>query len=57
MLRHTPSFTTIAQVAASCGYFDQSHLDRDFLELAGCSPSQLLTEELPSFQDDPGAPG
>ena len=57
MLRHTPSFTTIAQVAASCGYFDQSHLDRDFLELAGCSPSQLLAEELPSFQDDPGAPG
>jgi AraC-like DNA-binding protein len=55
MLRHTPSFTTIAQVAASCGYFDQSHLDRDFLELAGCTPSQLLAEELPSFQDDPAA--
>jgi AraC-like DNA-binding protein len=56
MLRSTPSFTTIAQVAASCGYFDQSHLDRDFVELAGCTPSQLLAEELPSFQDGPAAP-
>jgi AraC-like DNA-binding protein len=56
MLRHTPSFTTIAQVAASCGYFDQSHLDRDFVELAGCTPSQLLAEELPSVQDEPAAP-
>jgi AraC-like DNA-binding protein len=56
MLRHTPSFTTIAQVAASCGYFDQSHLDRDFGELAGCTPSELLAEELPSFQDEPAPP-
>jgi AraC-like DNA-binding protein len=56
MLRHTPSFTTIAQVAAACGYFDQSHLDRDFVELAGCTPSELLAEELPSFQDEPAPP-
>lgn len=52
MLRSTPSFTTIAQVAAACGYFDQAHLNRDFAELAGCTPSQLLMDELPSFQDD-----
>jgi AraC-like DNA-binding protein len=57
MLRRMPSFMTIAQVAASCGYYDQSHLDRDFVELAGCTPSQLLAEELPSFQDDPAARG
>jgi AraC-like DNA-binding protein len=57
MLRRMPSFVTIAQVAASCGYYDQSHLDRDFVELAGCTPSQLLAEELPSFQDDPAASG
>ncbi|MGH9112559.1 MAG: helix-turn-helix domain-containing protein [Acidimicrobiales bacterium] len=56
MLRHTPSFTTIAQIAASCGYFDQSHLDRDFIELAGCTPSQLLAEEVPSFQDGAARP-
>ncbi|MGH9224077.1 MAG: helix-turn-helix domain-containing protein [Acidimicrobiales bacterium] len=54
MLRNTPSFTTIAQVAAACGYFDQSHLDRDFIELAGCTPSHLLAEQVPSVQDDPG---
>ncbi|WP_199239992.1 MULTISPECIES: helix-turn-helix transcriptional regulator [Kribbella] len=52
MLRSTPSFISIAQVAAACGYFDQAHLNRDFVELAGCTPSQLLGEELPSFQDD-----
>ena len=52
MLRSTPSFFSIAQVAASCGYFDQAHLNHDFVELAGCTPSQLLEEELPFFQDE-----
>jgi AraC-like DNA-binding protein len=53
MLKSTPSFVSIAQVAASCGYYDQAHLTRDFVELAGCSPGRLLAEEdLPSFQDE-----
>jgi AraC-like DNA-binding protein len=52
MLQSTPSFITIAQVAATCGYYDQAHLDRDFAELAGCSPTTWLADELPSFQDD-----
>jgi AraC-like DNA-binding protein len=53
MLQATPPFVSIAQVAASCGYFDQAHLTRDFVELAGCPPGRLLAEEdLPSFQDD-----
>ena len=52
MLQATPSFVTIASVAAACGYYDQSHLDRDFAELAGCSPRAWLAEELPSFQDE-----
>ena len=52
MLQSTPSFVTIAQVAAACGYYDQSHLDRDFAELAGCSPTAWLAEEVPSFQDE-----
>jgi AraC-like DNA-binding protein len=52
MLHATPPFVTIAQVAAACGYYDQAHLDRDFAELAGCTPSTWLAEELPTFQDD-----
>jgi AraC-like DNA-binding protein len=53
MLQATPPFVTIAQVAATCGYYDQAHLTRDFVELAGCPPGRWLAEEeLPSFQDD-----
>jgi AraC-like DNA-binding protein len=44
-------FLSIAQVAASCGYYDQAHLTRDFAELAGCPPGRLLAEDLPSVQD------
>ena len=51
LLRST-SFTSIANVAAACGYYDQAHLNRDFTELAGCTPQQMLGEDLPSFQDD-----
>lgn len=52
MLMATPSFVSIAQVAASCGYYDQAHLTRDFVELAGCPPGRLLAEEeFPSVQD------
>lgn len=52
MLQATPPFLSIAQVAAACGYFDQAHLTRDFVALAGCPPGQLVAEEVPSFQDD-----
>lgn len=52
MLQSVPSFVSIAQVAATCGYYDHAHLDRDFLDLAGCTPTELRAEELPSFQDD-----
>jgi AraC-like DNA-binding protein len=30
---------TLADVAIECGYYDQSHLTRDFAILAGCTPS------------------
>lgn len=52
MLQATPSFVSIAQVAAVCGYYDQAHLSRDFVALAGCPPGRLIAEEVPSFQDD-----
>jgi AraC-like DNA-binding protein len=35
----------LAEVAAEAGYFDQSHLVRDFHAFAGCSPSQWLADE------------
>jgi AraC-like DNA-binding protein len=40
----------IAELAASCGYFDQAHLDRDFALLAGCAPTSWLAEEFRNFQ-------
>ena len=50
-----PERPALADVANLTGYFDQAHLNRDFRDLAGCSPTTWLAEELPSVQD-PGAP-
>jgi AraC-like DNA-binding protein len=47
ILGHQP----LADVAARCGYADQSHLARDWSELAGCPPSTWLREEFPFLQD------
>jgi AraC-like DNA-binding protein len=51
MLQATPSYVSIAQVAASCGFYDQAHLTRDFAEFAGVPPGRLLADDLPSVQD------
>jgi AraC-like DNA-binding protein len=40
----------LADVAAACGYADQSHLDREFRAFAGTSPSGWLAEEFPNIQ-------
>jgi AraC-like DNA-binding protein len=45
-LFRTAATSSLAEVAAWAGYYDQAHLARDFRELAGCSPSRLLAEEL-----------
>ncbi|MCD4536505.1 helix-turn-helix transcriptional regulator [Nocardioides sp. cx-169] len=41
---------TLAEVAANCGYADQSHLAREWRELAGCAPTTWLREEFPDVQ-------
>jgi AraC-like DNA-binding protein len=35
----------LAGLAVACGYFDQAHLDREFGQFAGCSPTTWLAEE------------
>ena len=41
----------LASVAQACGYADQAHLTREWVELAGCSPTTWLREEFPFLQD------
>jgi AraC-like DNA-binding protein len=40
----------LAELAASCGYFDQAHLDREFGLLAGCSPTTWVATELENWK-------
>lgn len=37
---------SIAEAAVEAGYYDQAHMARDWSELAGCSPTRWLAEEL-----------
>lgn len=42
----------LSQLALACGYYDQAHLNREFARLAGCTPEQLVAEEVPFVQDE-----
>ena len=45
----------LADVAQVCGYSDQSHLNRDWLALAGTSPTRWLRDDELAFVQDPAA--
>lgn len=49
----------LAELAADGGYADQSHLSREFVALAGCSPTTWVREEVQvgNVQDPTGAGG
>jgi len=51
LLEAGPPGRSIAEVAGACGYYDQAHLNRDFADLAGCTPTELLAGDVPFFQD------
>lgn len=46
--------SSLAHVAARTGYYDQSHLVRDFREFAGMGPSAWLAAEFPNVQGAAG---
>lgn len=50
-LRAAPR-SSLAELAAAFGYYDQAHMTNEWRELAGHAPASLLAaEELPNFQD------
>src|SRR5262249_3970784 len=50
MLARPGRRSRLADVAADCGYADQSHLTREWVALSGLTPRAWLADELPFLQ-------
>lgn len=46
ILQHTPEME-IADLSYSCGFYDSSHLVKDFRQFSGCSPTHYLSSRVP----------
>ena len=45
----------LSEIAHDCGYYDQSHFNRDFRAFAGLTPTELVARELPAGRGLSGA--
>jgi AraC-like DNA-binding protein len=43
---------SLSELAATCGYYDQAHLDRDFRDFAQTTPTAYVAERVTFVQDD-----
>lgn len=44
---HAEGGAALGEIALDCGYYDQSHLNRDFRQFAGVSPTRYVARTMP----------